>query len=190
MVADEGATGEAPADERPADGGDSGEAYRGLPGAVVYAYRRSDSRLFRTYAVAGSLLAVAIAVLFGTSLVLAIAETVGTAGGTFTFVRSFVLFVGLLAVGPVLAPPILVARRHRRGASSVRYDRALAAGGYAFALSLYLALVISAPPALREEPPAAIAPVVEALYSLPRPAAVVPPLAAVGLLYLLHRRFR
>lgn len=170
--------------------GASGEPYRGLPGAVVYAYRHSESRLFRTYALVGALLALAIAVLFGSALVITVAETLGTAGGTFTFVRSFVLFVGLLAVGPLLAPIVLVARRHRRAGSTARYDRALAAGGYAFALSLYVALVISAPPALRDEPPAALAPLVEFLYALPPVGAVVPPLLAVSLVYLLHRRYR
>lgn len=173
-----------------ASAGDQSATYRGLPGAIVFAYRHSESRLFRTYALVGSLLAVVVGLLFGAATVLAIAETVGTAGGTFSFVRAFVLFVGLLTVGPLLAPLVLVARRHRRGGSTVGYDRAMGGGGYLVALSLYLALVVSAPPGLRDEPPAVIGPVVRWLYALPRPAAAVPPLAAVAVLYVLHRQFR
>lgn len=165
-------------------------AYGGILGAYPYAFRRSESRLFRSYAVLGGLLAAAVTLVFGSALIQLVARTVGTAGGTFTFVRSFLIVVGLLAVVPLLAPVLLVARRHRRGGSSRTYDRVLAASGYLFAFSLYLMLVITAPPALRSEPSGSIAPVIEALYGLPRMAGVVPPLLAVALGYLLHRRYR
>lgn len=167
-----------------------GEAYRGLLGAFHYAYRATGSRLCRSYVVVGGLLAFLVAILFGSSLVLAVADTLGTAGGTFTFVRSFVLFVGLLVVAPLLAPILLVARRHRRGTSTVAYDRAVAASGYLFVPALYLTLVVTAPPSLRETPSGALAPVVEALYALPRLAGVLPPLVAVVVMYLAHRRYR
>jgi hypothetical protein len=89
-----------------------------------------------------------------------------------------------------MAPVLLVARRHRRTGSSLAYDRALAAGGYLFLFSLYLALVVTAPPGLRDSPPAVLAPVVGVLYALPPAAGVVPPLVAIGVGYLLHRRYR
>jgi hypothetical protein len=174
--------------------GDAGEAaersYGGLPGALPYAFRRSDSRLFKSYVVVGGLVALGIVVFFGMAVVVAVSETLGAVGGTFTFSRAFVLFVGLLVVVPVLAPILLVARRHRRGGSTRTYDRALAASGYLFVPAMYLLLVITAPPDLREAPPAALAPVVEWLYALPPVAGVVPPLVAAAVTYLVHRRYR
>jgi len=169
--------------------GATGQAYGGVPGAVPYAFRRSESRLFMSYAVVGGLVALGIVVFFGMALVVAVSETLGAAGGTFTFSRAFVLFVGLLVVGPVLAPILLVARRHRRGGSTRAYDRALAASGYLFVPALYLLLVITAPPDLREPAPAALAAVVEWLYALPPVAGVVPPLVAAAVTYLVHRRY-
>lgn len=170
--------------------GDGGRTYRGLPGAFPYAFRRSESRLFRSYVVVGGLLAVVLVLAFAVALVVAMSNTLGVIGGTFSFVRAFVLFVGFLVLVPVLAPVLLVARRHRRGGSTRRYDRALAAGGYLFVPALYLMLVISAPPEYREAPSGALAPVVESLYGLPAVAGIVPPLGAGLVIYLVHRRYR
>lgn len=166
------------------------DAYGGVFGAVPYAFRRSDSRLFRSYVIVGGLFAVVLTLAFGTAVVVTIADTLGAVGGTFTFSRSFVLFVGFLVVVPVLAPILLVARRHRRGGSTRQYDRAVAASGYLFIPALYLLLIVTAPPGLREEPSGALAPVVAALYGLPPVAGIVPPLAAAALTYLVHRRYR
>lgn len=174
--------------------GDAGEAaegsYGGLPGAFPYAFRRSDSRLFRSYVIVGGLVTVGIVLFFLMAVIVAVSDTLGAIGGTFTFSRAFVLFVGLLVVGPVLAPILLVARRHRRGGSTLTYDRAMAASGYLFVPALYLLLVITAPPALREQPPAALGPLVQWLYALPALAGVLPPLAAAAVTYLVHRRYR
>lgn len=178
------------------DGGVAGEAgepertYGGIFGAYPYAFRQSDSRLFRSYVVVGGLLTGLVVLFFLTALVTLVANTVGTAGGTFTFVRAFYIVVGLVVVAPLAAPVLLVARRHRRSGSDDTYDGALAASGYLFVLTLYLALVISAPPGARETPAGPIAPVVEFLYGLPAVAGAVPPLVAVGLGYLLHRHYR
>lgn len=173
-----------------ADGdGDEGWTYRGLPGAFPYALLHSDSWLFMSYVVVGGLAAVVLAVAFVLALVVALGDTFGAGGGTFTFTRAFVLFVGFLVVVPVVAPILLVARRHRRGGSTVRYDRALAASGYLFVPALYLLLVISAPPGLREQPTGDLAPVVRLLYDLPPAASVLPPLAAAAITYLVHRRY-
>jgi hypothetical protein len=166
------------------------DAYGGVFGAVPYAFRRSDSRLFRSYVVVGGLFAVLLAVAFGAAVAVAVANTLGAVGGTFTFSRSFVLFVGFLVVVPVLAPILLVARRHRRGGSTRRYDRALAASGYLFIPALYLMLLVTAPPGLREPPPDLLEPVVTVLYGLPPAAGIVPPLAAAAVTYLVHRRYR
>ena len=168
----------------------SDDAYSGIFGTFPYAFRHSDSRLLRSYVVVGGLLAALVALIFVFAFITTVANTLGAGGGTFTFVRSFVVVVGALVVVPLVGPVVLVARRHRRRGSTVDYDRALAAGGYIFAFSLYLTLVISAPPELREDPSGALAPVVGLLYDLPAVAGAVPPLFALGVGYLLHRRYR
>lgn len=166
------------------------EAYGGVLGAGPYAFRASDSTLFRTYVAIGGTVAVLTALLFGLAFVVAVFRTLGAGGGTFTFARAFVITVGLLVVLPLLAPVLLVARRHRRTGSDRRYDAAVAGTGYLFGLALYVGLLISTPPVQQQQPPMVLAPVVEALYGLPRLAGVVPPLLAVGLMALVHRQLR
>lgn len=174
-----------------ADGdGTTEDGYGGVLGTYPYAFRRSCSRLFRSYVLLGGLVTALIAVLFTFAVVGVVAETSGAGGGTFTFARSFVILLGFLVVIPLMAPVILVARRHRRHVPSVAYDRALAVAGYLFLASLYVGLLPTTPPDLRSEPPAALAPVVETLYGLPALAGVVPPLVALAVGYLLHRRYR
>ena len=180
----------ASAGESDGSGGDDGGSYGGFFGAYPYAFRQSESRLFRSYAVLGGLVTALVVVFFVTALVTLISNTVGTAGGTFTFVRAFYIVIGLAVVAPLAAPVLLVARRHRRVGASVDYDGALAASGYLFLFALYVALVITAPAGARSTPPDAIAPLVESLYSLPPAAGTVPPLVALGLGYLLHRHYR
>jgi uncharacterized membrane protein YuzA (DUF378 family) len=166
------------------------ESYGGVLGTFPYAFRQSSSRLFQSYVVLGGVVAALVAVVFLFALIQLIARTVGTTGGTFSFVRAFYILVGMAVVVPLIAPVLLVARRYRQSESAAAYDRALAASGYLFIISLYLALVITAPPELRETPSGASAPVVEALYSLPPIAGAVPPLVVVAIGYALHRRLR
>lgn len=173
------------------DGADaSGSTYRGVLGAFPYALRATDSWLCKGYVVVGTLVALLVAVLFLVGVASAFRNTLGASGGLFTFSRTFVFVVGVVVGIPVIAPIVLVARRHRLVGSSVAYDRTLAATGFVYAFSLYVALVVSAPPKWREAPPEAIAPVVEALYALPPAAGVVPPALAVALVYAGHRRYR
>jgi hypothetical protein len=159
-------------------------SYNGLPGAFPYAIRTSDSLLFKGYVVVALLLTVAIALIFTFGLIGVLAGSAGARGGTFTFSRTFFLFVGLLVVAPLLAPVLLVARRHRRTASSVAYDRGLALSALGFVASLYLGLVISVPTSLQEPTSSGL---VMALYGLPQLAGLVPPLLAVGVMYVVHR---
>ncbi|WP_251329389.1 hypothetical protein [Haloplanus pelagicus] len=164
--------------------------YGGIVGAFPYAFRASDSRLFRSYVVLGGLLTVAVALLFVTAVIGVIAGTVG-GGGTLTLSRSFFAVVGLLVVVPLVAPVLFVARRHRRaGGSDGRYDAGLAASGYLFALSLYVGVVASVPPAQQATPTGTLAPVVAALYGLPQLVGIGPPLVAAGLFLLVHRWLR
>jgi len=177
---------------------DDGRAYRGLPGAFPYAFRSSESRLFRSYVGASALVGLLVSFLLGSALVVLVANTLGTAGGSLTLSRSFYLLVGILVVAPLVAPVLLVARRHRRGGSSARYDRALAAAGFLFVLSLYLGLVASMPetfvldgePVARPAPSGLFAPVVALLYAIPPAASPVVPAAAAALIGLAHRRYR
>jgi len=159
-------------------------SYNGLPGAFPYALRASGSWLFKGYVVVALLLSVAIGLVFTFGVIGVLAGSSGARGGTFTFSRTFFLFVGLLVVAPLLAPVLLVARRHRRTASSVAYDRGLALSALVFVASLYVGLIISVPPALQESTSSGI---VTALYDLPQLAGLAPPLLAVGLMYLVHR---
>lgn len=164
------------------------DAYAGLFGAFPYALGASDSLLFKTYALGGGLLAFGITLLFGLSIVVLLGATAGVAGGSFTFSRAFFIFVGLLVVAPLLAPVLFVARRHRRGTSTGRYDATLAALGYLFVGSLYVALVISTPAEQQEAVTGPHAPLVRLLYGLPRLAGLLPPLFASALIWLAGRR--
>ncbi|WP_435124211.1 hypothetical protein [Halobaculum sp. D14] len=164
------------------DGDDAGGSYRGLFGAFPYAFRRSDSLLFRSYAVVGGVAALLLTVLFALALVTLFGAT---AGARFSVARAFFFLVGLAAVGPTVTPVLLVARSHRRGISRRDgYDAALAAAGYLFLASLYLGAVTAAPPSLRSP---ATGPVVAALYDLPSIAALAFPVTGSALIWAAHR---
>ncbi|WP_435196428.1 hypothetical protein [Natronomonas sp. EA1] len=171
------------------------DAYSGLFGAFPYAFRRSDSRLFRGYVLLGGLVALLLALVFVFALITTVANTLGTGGGTFTFARAFVIVVALLVLFPVIAPVLLVARRHRRAGSDTRYDAALAGMGLLFLLSLYLGLVASVPPEFvldgepvtRPAPSGLFAPLIRVLYAVPTAgAAGIPALVALAM-YGVHR---
>ena len=171
-------------------------AYGGLFGAFPYAFRESESRLFRLYAVVGGLLALLVALLFTFALVVVLGNTSGASGGTFTFSRSLFILLGFFAVGPLVGPVLFVARQHRRGRADPRYDAAMAAAGFLFVLSLYVGAIISVPPAFeldgetveRDAPAGLFAPAVGLLYALPPVASVLPPLSVAVGMALLHRR--
>jgi uncharacterized membrane protein YuzA (DUF378 family) len=171
---------------------DEGDTYRGLFGAFPYAFRASGSRLFRSYVVLGGLAALLIAVTFALGVVTLVGNTTGAGAGTFTFSRSFFIVVGLAAVAPVIAPVLFVARRHRRTGSDAGYDRALALSGYVFLASLYLLLVISAPPERRDSVTGSgpVADAVRFLYDLDAVYGLLPPLVVAVVMYLVHRRLR
>ncbi|MFC6974553.1 hypothetical protein ACFQL1_07455 [Halomicroarcula sp. GCM10025709] len=166
---------------------DEPESYNGLPGAFPYAFRASDSLLFKLYVGIALLLTLGIALVFVFGIVVLLGASSSVRGGTFTFSRAFFLFVGVLVVAPLLAPVLLVARRHRRTGSSTAYDRGMGLAALTFVASLYVGLVVSVPPAL-QEPTESV--VVATLYELPQLAGLAPPLLAVGLLYAVHRLLR
>ncbi|PSP97405.1 hypothetical protein BRC94_10255 [Halobacteriales archaeon QS_5_70_17] len=166
----------------------SDEPYSGLLGAFPYAFRSSESRLFRLYAVVGGLLALAVALLFGLALVAVLGQTATAEGGTFTFSRSLYVLVGLFAVAPLVAPVLFVARHHRRNGADRGFDARMATAGFLFVLALYLAAVVSTPAEQQQTTAGALAPVADTLYALPRPLGpAIPAAVAVGM-YLLARR--
>lgn len=165
-------------DERP---------YSGLMGAFPYAFRHSESWLFRSYTLIGGLLALVVALLFVLALVVLVAATTSGPGGTFTVSRAFFIVVGLFVVAPLLAPVLLVARRHRHDSADRREDALLALSGYFFVGSLYLGLLISVPSEQQTTPVGALAPVVEFLYALPALFGLLPPLLAVVVMAMIQR---
>lgn len=171
-------------------GADDGGDYGGVFGAYPYAFRRSDSLLFKFYAVFGGLLALLLAFFFTLTLVVQVAGTLGGPGGTFTFSRALFILVGLLVVAPVMAPVLFVARHHRRVGDDVRYDRLLAGSGFLFVSTVYLAVLATTPADQQGTPPAAVAPAVEFLYALPWWAGLLFPTAAAVGMVLLHRYVR
>jgi ABC-type branched-subunit amino acid transport system permease subunit len=185
--ASEPATVEEAADDPPAP---DEESYGGVLGAFPYAFRQSDSRLFKLYAAVGGVLGAVLTVFFGLALVVQIFNTLSGTGGLFTFSRALFVMVGLFVVGPIIAPALLVARRHRRTGSTVRYDRLVGAAGVVFLLSLYLAVLASAPPDLRSPASGPLAPLIGALYAMPAPAAILFPVAGGAGIYAAHRLAR
>jgi hypothetical protein len=150
------------------------DAYGGPIGAFPYAFRASDSRLLQSYVVLGGLTAAFVAIVFTLAVVVLIGNTAGGSGGTLTLSRAFFILVGLSLVAPLLAPVLLVARRHRRATSTARYDAALAATGYLFAVGAWAGAVVAA------RSPA----------GLPAAVGLAFPIAAVALMWLAHRRYR
>lgn len=157
--------------------------YRGLPGAFVYAFRHSGSLLFRTYAVASALLAGFVVVLFALGLIRWILRPVGLVGE-----RAFLLVIAILVFVPVVAPVLVVARRHRLRESRPADDRWVALAGYGVVVSVWLGLVIVAPPG--DPRPGPLRPAVRTLYGLPDGVGIVPPLVGLVGLWIAVTRTR
>lgn len=173
--------------------------YGGVFGAFPYAFRHSESLLFKLYVLVGALASgvVSLFVVFG--LVVLIGATAAVPGGALTLSRSFYILVGLFIVAPLVAPVLFVARRHRRTGSDRRYDLSLALTGFLFVLSVYVGLVISVPADLQTPVQpfsvgpltiSALAPVVQLLYDLPPLYGLVPPLVCALAIYGVHRLLR
>ena len=139
--------------------------------ALRSAIRESDSLLLKSYAVVGTLLAGFMATLVVLALPLWINWTAEAGGDLVLLFRAGLLLAGVLAVGFTLAPLLFADRRRRDGRATVLRDRLYALSGYVFLLSIYLALVVSAPPEFRDEPSGPLAPAIELLYALPQEAA-------------------
>lgn len=176
------------------------DGYRGLFGAFPYAFKHGDSRVFRLYVILGTLSAIFIGGLFVLSLIVWIGQTASAPGGSLTLSRTFIAVVGLFAAGPLIAPILLVARKHRRGLSyHPRYDTVMAFLGVGFLCSIYVAAIISIPECFeldgeqicRDPASGLFGPIVNILYLLPQPAAIGPPALMMAVMagghYLLSR---
>ena len=164
------------------------DAYRGVFGAIPYAFRATESLTMRAYAALGALAAGFVALVVTLGLVVWMGETVSAQGGTFLFSRSLFVVAGLAAVGPLLAPILFVARRHRRGDRvAAAYDQWMGVAGFLFLASLYLGLVISTPAGLQDPTGSAV---LSALYGLPQVGGFVPPVAAALAVFATHFRLR
>jgi drug/metabolite transporter (DMT)-like permease len=146
-----------------------GDPYSGLFGAYRYAFRRSDSRLFRAY-VAGSAFVGAFVSLL---LVLAVISWAGEARQFGE--KALLSVIGVLILGPLFAPVLIVARRYRLGRHSPGSDRLFALAGTVFVVSIWLALFVSAPNSPADVP---------RLYGL------APPVVAALGIYLVVRHTR
>ena len=171
------------------------EAYRGVIGAFPYAFRQGDSLFFRLYVIVGTLAALFVGGLFTLALVVWIGQTAATPGGSLTLSRTFIAVVGLFTAGPLLAPTLLVARKHRKGLSyHPRYDTIMAALGCVFLISLYVAAIISMPESFtldgevvtRPQPSGLTAPIVALLYAIPQIGAIAPPAGLLGVMAAVH----
>lgn len=177
--------------------------YGGILGAFPYAFRRSDSALFRSYVLVGGLATLLLALTCALAVVVVFGTTSGARGGSFTLSRSFIALLGLLAVLPVVAPVLLAARTRRRGLAEdeqfsppPNYEPLLAVGGYLFLLALYLGLIASMPETFtldgetitRPEPSGLFAPLIAALYALPAAASPLIPATAAAFILVVHRR--
>lgn len=184
--------GETPTDSESSRGevtpSDSDASRSLVVGSLRRVLAESDSWLLKSYAVVSALFAGLLLVF----LLLAFPVwVVGSAGGSelSTFSRAFLLVGGLFVLAPLLAPVLSASRRHAQssGPASAAGDALLGLAGYLFVLSLYIALLVSAPADQRDPPPDAIGPVVEALYRLDPVWAVAPPVVAAGLIFAVHR---
>lgn len=169
-------------DDESTDGGRRSVVVASLKAAI-----RSDSWALKSYAVVGTLAAALVGLIVLLALPVWIQNTLGQSQSV-TFSRAFLILSGLVLVAALLSPLLYARRRERTGERSRRSDFLLGVSGYLLVGSLYLSLLISAPPGQRSTPPAVLAPVVELLYGMDPTLAVVPPLVAVGLIALAGTR--
>lgn len=163
------------------------DSYGGLFGAIPYAFRQSRSMLFKLYVVIGTLAAalIGLIVLFG--LIVLLGETAEVPGGSLTLSRSLYVLLGLAFAGPLLAPTLFVARRHRTARTVAdRYDPALALTGFGFLLSVYVGLIITVPPAQQEPVGGIFGPIVDVLYGLAQPIGLLPPVVGAIAIFVVH----
>ncbi|WP_435155373.1 hypothetical protein [Haladaptatus sp. DFWS20] len=160
------------------------DEYSGLFGAFRYSFRATDSNVFRLYVLVSFVLGFILGLTFVLALIFWFVETLGHSALDTTS-NAFLGVVAMFVLGPLFAPVLFVARRHRRGEATVStYDTLLALGGFLFVVSLYAGLIITVPPEYQTANAGVIG---EFLYSLPQLFGLVPPLAAALVIFAIHR---
>lgn len=119
-------------------GGDDASPYAGVLGAFRYTFRATDSWLLRGYVLASAAVGGFTALL----VLLGVVYWFGNAAGLIGEL-ALLPVVGILLLGPLLAPVLIAARRYRRGVpvETVR----LAGLGWGFLIAVAVALVIADP---------------------------------------------
>lgn len=165
-----------------------GPNYSGAVTAFPYAFRISDSRVFKVYAVVGGLITLFGTVFFMLAIVSLLGRISGTPAGVLTFQPALYLIVWLFTIAPIAAPVLLVARQYRLGRGNSSYDTWIAIAGFAFIGAIYLAAIITTPVERQSSiSPGLFAPILRSLYELPRMAGVIPPLLAAIGMAIVHR---
>jgi hypothetical protein len=159
-----------------------GEPYSGLFGAYRYAFRQSDSLLFRAYVAVSAFVGAFVSLL----LVLGVINWAGNAGQFGE--RALLSVIGVLILAPLFAPVLIVARRYRFDMETPGDDRLFALAGVGFLASIWLALFITDPNSHSASGP--LGAVVAFLDGLPRRYGLVPPIAAALGIYLAVRYTR
>jgi uncharacterized membrane-anchored protein YitT (DUF2179 family) len=160
-----------------------GPSYSGAVTAFPYAFRISDSRAFKLYAVVGGFIALFGTVFFMLAIVSLLGRISGTPAGILTFQPALYLIVWLFTIAPIAAPVLLVARQYRLGRGNSSYDKWIAVAGFAFIVSIYLAAIITTPVNRQSS----VGPIVRSLYELPPITGVIPPLLAAAGMAIVHR---
>ncbi len=163
------------------------EDYSGLFGAFRYSFRVSDSLVFRLYVLLSFVLGVILAFTFVLALVRWFYLTLGHSALETTS-NAFLGVIALFVLGPLFAPVLFVARRHRRDeGEDAKYDTLLALSGVLFLISLYVGVVISVPSQYQSANAGALG---SFLYSLPQLSGLLPPIVAALFIFALHRFLR
>ncbi len=153
-----------------------GEPYSGLFGAYRYAFRQSDSLLFRAYVAVSAFVGAFVSLL----LVLGVINWAGNAGQFGE--RALLSVIGVLVLAPLFAPVLIVARRYRFGMETAGDDRLFALAGVGFLASIWVALFITDPTSHSTSGP--LAGIVSAIDALPRIYGLIPPLVAAAAIYV------
>lgn len=158
------------------------EPYSGLVGAYLYAVRGSQSWIFRSYVVASAVVGVYIALLLLLGLISWIGSPVAFGE------RAFLGVIALFLLVPLFAPVLVAARRRRRGVPDTQAERWLALGGFAFVVSIWLAMFISDPS--DHAIGGLLEPAVAWLDALPGAYGLGPPVLATALIVAIVRLTR
>jgi hypothetical protein len=159
-----------------------GEPYSGLFGAYRYAFRQSNSALFRMYVGVSAFIGLFVSIL----LVLGVVNWAGSAGQFGE--RALLSVIGVLILGPLFGPVLIAARRYRLGLDRPGFDRYLGLAGIGFLLSIYLALFVSDP--TDHSAPGPLDVPVSMINELPQTYGLIPPVVATVGLYLIVRYTR